>query len=73
METTMDDTLPDEPTDSHTPTLEQAIRAVLNSHSAENASDTPDFILAEYLTGCLDAFNQAVRVREKWYGRRDFA
>lgn len=58
--------------DNDPPTLEQAIRDVINRHSAENASDTPDFILAEYVTGCLDAFNQAVRAREKWYGRRDF-
>lgn len=52
--------------------LRKAIEAVINSASAENASDTPDFILAEYLIGCLDAFDQAVRQREKWYGRRDF-
>lgn len=71
---------PDEPTGTaptdmaaQRPDLEGALRSVLNSYSAENASDTPDFILAEYVKGCLDAFNQAVRVREKWYGRRDFA
>lgn len=52
--------------------LESELRSVLNSYSAENSSDTPDFILAEYITGCLDAFNQAVRAREKWYGRREF-
>ena len=45
--------------------LEQA----LNSISAENGSNTPDFILAEYLEGCLDAFDQAVHQREQWYGR----
>lgn len=54
------------------PGLEDEIRAAINRHSAENASDTPDYILAEYLTGCLNAFDQAVRLREKHYGRRDF-
>ena len=52
--------------------LRDDINAAINRHSRENASDTPDFILAEYLVACLDAFDQAVRQREKWYGRRDF-
>ena len=33
--------------------LAKDIAAVLNKHSAENGSDTPDFILAEYLMNCL--------------------
>ena len=45
--------------------LEQAI----NRACAENGSDTPDFILAEYLMGCLVVFDDAVKAREKWYGR----
>lgn len=49
-------------------TLEQELREVLNRHSAENGSDIPDFILAEYLMGCLSAFNRAARQRGKWYG-----
>lgn len=44
--------------------LEHAI----NRHSMENGSDTPDFILAEYLAGCLDAFDKALAARTKWYG-----
>lgn len=55
-----------------TPPLEARIRVALNQCSAEHASDTPDYILAEYLTGCLNAFDQAVRMREKHYGRREF-
>jgi len=51
-------------------TLEEKLRALLNSESQENGSDTPDFILAEYLSRALDAFNLAVVCREKWYGRR---
>lgn len=49
--------------------VEKEIRAVLNRYSQENASDTPDFILAQYLMGCLDAWNKATQRREKWYGR----
>jgi hypothetical protein len=35
----------------------------------EDGSDTPDFILAQYLNGCLDAYNAALTKREAWYGR----
>lgn len=45
------------------------LEALLNKHSRENASDTPDFILATYLGGCLDAYDNAVRERERWYSR----
>lgn len=45
------------------------IEQVINVHSAENGSDTPDFILSEYLTDCLASFDKAVNAREKWYGR----
>lgn len=42
---------------------------LLNRYSQENMSNTPDFILAEYLIACLAAFNVAVQQRETWYGR----
>lgn len=47
----------------------QELECLINRYSVENASDTPDFILANYLCACLDAFNQTVRRREEWYGR----
>ena len=34
-------------------TLVGDIAAAINYHSAENESDTPDFVLAEFLVGCL--------------------
>ena len=49
--------------------FERALIVLLNHHSQEGASNTPDFILAQYLIGCLDAFSQAVQQREAWYGR----
>jgi hypothetical protein len=49
--------------------LEHALSAALNRFSAENASNTPDWILAQYLLGCLDAWNTATQQRETWYGR----
>lgn len=49
--------------------LEQAITTALNQHSAENTSNTPDFVLAGFLTAALQAFDTAVQQRENWYGR----
>lgn len=49
--------------------LRKDIEEVLNKHSAENGSNTPDFILAEYITDCLEAFDKATNSRERWYGR----
>lgn len=42
-----------------TSSLERELSSVLNKYSAENESNTPDFILAEYLLACLNAFNTA--------------
>lgn len=49
--------------------LAERITRAINCVSAENGSNTPDFILAEYLTDCLAAFDKASRAREKWYGK----
>lgn len=51
------------------PTFAEELERMLNRHSQENESGTPDFILAEYMLSCLDAFNKAVQDRESWYGR----
>jgi hypothetical protein len=44
--------------------IEQAI----NRHSVENGCNTPDYILATYLSECLAAFDRAVNARDAWYG-----
>ena len=49
--------------------FEEELRSAINRTSQENASNTPDYILAQYLNGCLAAFNTAVQQRETWYGR----
>lgn len=49
--------------------FERAIQYAINTHSKESDSNTPDFILAQYLSGCLQAFNQATQQRETWYER----
>jgi hypothetical protein len=44
------------------------LAGVLNKYSRENGSNTPDFILANYLVACLAAFDTASRSREEYYG-----
>ena len=52
------------------PTFLRELESLINRHSMENGSDTPDFILADYLNHCLAIFNGTLKAREKWYGRK---
>jgi len=47
----------------------EELKELLNKHSMENGSKTPDFILADYLCECLQNFDKTSRARERWYGR----
>lgn len=47
-----------------------SLTRLLNRCSRENGSDTPDFILADFLARCLSAFDETLQQREKWYGRK---
>jgi hypothetical protein len=49
--------------------LERELASLLNRHSCECAPNTPDFALAQYLLGCLDAFTTAVQQRDTFHGR----
>jgi hypothetical protein len=49
--------------------FERELVTLINRHCMENDSDTPDYMLAEYIVKCLEAFNQTVKRRERWYGR----
>lgn len=41
---------------------------VVNKHSLENESGTPDFILANHMLASLEAFNVTIRRRGEWRG-----
>ena len=47
----------------------EELTALINKYSMENGSDTPDFILGQYLVDCLKAYDVALVRREHWYGR----
>ena len=48
--------------------LEKKLSELINSQSRETDSNTPDFLLAEFMMNCLDAFELASNKREVWYG-----
>lgn len=45
------------------------LEKLINRNSMENGSDTPDYILAQFLAGCLTTYNAALKERERWFGR----
>lgn len=47
----------------------EELEKLLNRFSKENDSNTPDFLLANFMISCKDAFDLTVRRREEWYGR----
>jgi hypothetical protein len=47
------------------------LEELINRHSQENGSNTPDFILADYLIGCLVLFDRTANSRERWYSRQE--
>lgn len=48
--------------------LKTELSDVLNRLSRENESDTPDFLLADYMLDSLRAYEHAVKARDKWFG-----
>lgn len=49
-------------------TFRKELEILINKESMESGSDTPDFILAEFLNECLEAFDKAVNKRDKLNG-----
>ena len=47
--------------------LRSDIEHAINANSAENGSDTPDFIIGDFLLAVLRAFDEAVVSRDRWY------
>ena len=47
--------------------LRKDLAALLNRHSKENESQTPDYILADYLCSVLAAYELAVMRRDIWH------
>lgn len=48
--------------------LETGFQSVINSCSAGNESNTPDWLLAGVAVDAIRSFNQGTIFRDKWYG-----
>lgn len=46
--------------------FQKELESLLNKMSMENISNTPDFILANYLTNCLRTFDVLTEKRDMW-------
>lgn len=45
------------------------LEQLLNRHSIDNKANTPDFILASFLQGCLMSYIEAIEKRDKWFSK----
>ena len=48
--------------------LQRELAATINRHCAENGSDTPEFVLGRFLIEALQAFDNATKLRDEWWG-----
>ena len=45
--------------------FQQELCRVINRYSKETDSNTPDFLLAQFLNGCLESYNSTVAARDR--------
>lgn len=53
------------------PDFRSKLCSLLNSFSKENNSNTPDWILRNFICNSLKAFDAATLQRDEWYGRSE--
>lgn len=53
--------------EGHYAPFREDLQDLINRHCMENKSDTPDFLLATFLTGQLQLFDQMMEMRAQWY------
>jgi hypothetical protein len=50
--------------------FKKELKSLINKYSLENRSNTPDYLIADYLFHCLLAFETATNRRDERYGDR---
>lgn len=48
--------------------FKEQIAAIINMEGRESNSNTPDFLLAEFMVSCLVSAEHLINAREAWYG-----
>jgi len=51
--------------------LKDDLAELLNQHSMEQASETPDYVLAEYMLGCLYTYEKAIVGKELFWDKQE--
>jgi hypothetical protein len=52
--------------------FKKELTSLINKYSIENRSNTPDYLIADYLFHCLLAFETATNRRVRWYGDKKY-
>lgn len=50
--------------------IKRELAELINKYNLENESNTPDYIIAEYLYNCLENYNLITKLKDKWYGKK---
>jgi predicted HAD superfamily Cof-like phosphohydrolase len=61
---------PSKPPVPERPSFLRELESLINRHSLEGGSNTPDFVLASYLKSCLATWDLHTQERDRWYGNR---
>ena len=48
--------------------FERDLTKIINKHSIESGSGTPDFVIAHFLMACLHAFERSLELRSNFFG-----
>lgn len=67
---TFEEEAADEQQPSTFPSFEEALSGLINRYSLENESNTADFILANYMVLCLEAYTSTVKQRDEFDGEK---
>ena len=52
--------------------FKEELQDLINKHCKENESNTPDFILANYIQGCMINYTDTIKRRDTWFGFEPF-
>lgn len=47
--------------------FKEDLSVLINKHSMENISDTPDFMLADFMVESMLVYGKTMKKRDKWY------
>jgi hypothetical protein len=47
--------------------FEKELASLINKFGLDNLSNTPDYILADYLMDCFEIFHNTMNERDEWY------